>query len=86
MFAQGAHKIGNEEVVANPKMEKQSFGRLQTLLAQPQPSRWELGKICLKFTPLEEPLESLAPEAGVRLDVGQDGLFSSWGRVSLDSF
>lgn len=28
-------KIGNEEVVADPGREEQSFGRLQTLLAQP---------------------------------------------------
>lgn len=51
-----------------------------------QPSSWGLGKICLKFTPLGQSAESLAPEAVLRMDLGQGGWAPSWGRVSVGSF
>lgn len=37
-------KIGNEEVVANPGRGKQSFGRIQTLLAHPTAQQGGIGR------------------------------------------
>ncbi|XP_038006272.1 uncharacterized protein LOC119706532 [Motacilla alba alba] len=39
----------------------------------PQPSRWGLGKVCLKVTLPEEPSESLAPQVVARLDESPPG-------------